>query len=204
MQNLHVQLYSPNWLLFVRFDTIVNTADESIEDLSLSHISPWADPELGNWIRMQASTGDTSSIGWACSRYWDVAHIRAQTWARCVRAHSELVVDIHSPQDSSSGSENSEPDDLSRSTLHSHLGRSSMTFSQRGVAVKIVWIIGFDWTGEVESRVSATAAFPTKWRGIDERRSLDKVGKLFDALVAARGVYEAVRILLGVIFARDV
>jgi len=69
--------------------------------------------------------------------------------------------------------------------------------------LRIKWEVGFDWTGEVESRVSAKARFPEVWYEVDERRGLGKVPAVFDRLVRERGVFEAVRIMSGVIFGND-
>ena len=89
---------------------------------------------------------------------------------------------------------------IPRSSLLQHLGRQSLLFTQSGVSLLISWSIGFDWTGETESHVSATASFPRRWREADERASLGKIGVVFDRLVAERGVFEAVRVVVALFF----
>ena len=69
--------------------------------------------------------------------------------------------------------------------------------------MRVRWEIGFDWTGEVESRLGARARFPEVWYEVDERRGLGKVPTVFDRLVRERGVFEAVEILSGVVFGND-
>ena len=87
-----------------------------------------------------------------------------------------------------------------RSSLLVHLGRQSLLFTQSGVSLLVSWSISFDWTGEAESHVSATACFPQSWRDADERASLSKIGDVFDRLVGERGVFEAVRVVVALLF----
>lgn len=69
--------------------------------------------------------------------------------------------------------------------------------------LRVRWEIGFDWTGEVESRLGARARFPKVWHEVDERRGLEKVPMVFDRLVKERGVFNAVEIMSGVVFGND-
>lgn len=89
---------------------------------------------------------------------------------------------------------------LSRSDLGLYLPLSSLTLSLSEISLHITWRITFDWLGDVESHVSAQASFPLAWKSADERGSLGNVGEVFDRLVRKRGIREAVRIVVGVIF----
>ncbi|KAJ2980555.1 hypothetical protein NQ176_g2569 [Zarea fungicola] len=51
--------------------------------------------------------------------------------------------------------------------------------------IRLQWKIGFDWTGEAESKLSVLVGVPGKWRKIDRRGSLGKLGGLFQDLVRA-------------------
>jgi len=88
----------------------------------------------------------------------------------------------------------------SRRELRRHLGRTELVFQSAEVKLRIAWRIQFDWTGEAESVVRAQAAFPAAWHEADERRSLHKVPATFERLVRERGVFEAVRVVVGLLF----
>lgn len=89
---------------------------------------------------------------------------------------------------------------ISRQSLHELSGQQFLLFSDGTVSLRISWRIGFDWTGEVESHVSASTAFPSSWRDADERASLGKVGDVFERLVGGRGVFDATRIVVALLF----
>ncbi|KAI9804853.1 MAG: hypothetical protein M1825_001222 [Sarcosagium campestre] len=95
---------------------------------------------------------------------------------------------------------------LSRRTLLPLLGRTTLTLRDdaAGVTLTISWHIGFDWTGEPESRVDAAATVPRAWRESDkERRSLDKIPELFQTLLLDRGVFGAVAVVVGILFSNS-
>jgi len=193
--------------------------------LTLVSVSSSADQELGTWIRETAVGGDIAVIGWGCGRYWEVTSIRARCWYRCCREFRELLPDyikenrVGTPlltqngvmgpiasSDSYGNEENSTGDHdrlklvISRASLLVHLGRQSLQFTRSGVSLLISWVIGIDWGGEVESFVSASTSFPASWRNADVRASLDNVGGVFDKLVRERGVFAAVKVVVGLLF----
>ncbi|RQM06161.1 hypothetical protein DH86_00003408, partial [Scytalidium sp. 3C] len=81
----------------------------------------------------------------------------------------------------------------SRRQLLPHLGRTSMEIESETVELRLEWKIGFDWTGEVESSVSAATRLPKSWKDMDDRHSLAKIPETFDRLVKERGPLGAVR-----------
>lgn len=236
LQRHDITLSSPHDLLKVELHLSVSTSNQTVDSLDLVSISPWADRELGNWARKVITTGDISSVGWACGRYWDVASIRARCWNRCCAKLPNLLgtilseedvatggvlrgnrpsskrkgrkrkVAIAEADDSGSNSDRDSDDEslseprISRSSLFEHLGRQSLLFTRSGVSLLISWSIDFDWTGEAESHVSAAASFPQCWRDADERASLRKIGDVFDRLVGERGVFEAVKGVVALLF----
>ncbi len=132
---------------------------------------------------------DITSICWAMGRYWVLAKRRAHYWMRCEREFKSLIISTssHRSQRRRSGHQNGaeqgedhdsidedEDDDdddeeeidedrartAKRQDLLRHLGRSSITFRQGRVQLLMGWHIGFDWTGEAHSEVSATASVP--------------------------------------------
>lgn len=75
----------------VKLSLTANTTIETVENLEIVNLSPWAVPELGTWICNRAPDGDISSIGWATGRYWEVAQLRANCWQQCERDHPTLL-----------------------------------------------------------------------------------------------------------------
>lgn len=70
------------------------------------------------------------------------------------------------------------------------------------VLLKINWRIGFDWTGEAESDVSVECAVPAVWREADGEGALRKVPETFRALVRVKGVFEATRGMVALLFGK--
>ena len=230
LRNQDITLTSPDDLLNIELHLSVATMLDAVNILSVSNVSPWAEAELGTKIRQQAKTGDISSLGWACGRYWDVASIRARCWRRCQEQYGHLLYkngrakkgadalmsnresqlrqsttgkanDLNSSGYSQTAESALPSLSISKSVISTqNLGRQSLFFFQTGVSLLVTWTIDFDWTGEAESHVSACAAFPKSWRNVDERASLDQVPALFSRLVRERGVYAAVRITLALLF----
>ncbi|KAI4121361.1 MAG: hypothetical protein LQ347_006884 [Umbilicaria vellea] len=91
LQRHDITLTSPHDLLIMRLSLTANATTETVENLNVISLSPWAIPELEPWIRKRALDGDISSIGWATARYWDVAQLRAICWEQCEREHEELL-----------------------------------------------------------------------------------------------------------------
>lgn len=226
-------LASPHDLLSVKLSLTTNTTNETVENLEVVNLSPWAVPGLGPWIRKRALDGDVSSIGWATGRYWEVAQLRANCWEQCEREHAELVAhkgqnarkiagkeksapvkrrgrprkekstqadDKHADGDDGDDDDDVSERPISRHNLLTHLGRTSFLFRRDGVSLLISWRIDFDWTGEVQSHVAASAAFPARWARTDERGSLGKVSPLFQNLVKEKGVRGAVGVLVALVF----
>ncbi|KAI9820210.1 MAG: hypothetical protein M1827_005832 [Pycnora praestabilis] len=97
--------------------------------------------------------------------------------------------------------ENAETDDqVSRADLLAHVGESTLIFKDRGVELMIDWNITFDWTGEAQSDISATTAFPEPWEEADERKSLNRLRETYITLVKERGVLAATKIVVGLVF----
>jgi hypothetical protein len=47
-----------------------------------------------------------------------------------------------------------------RRQLFPHMGRTAMDIVGEGVDLRLEWRVGFDWTGEAESHISASARMP--------------------------------------------
>jgi hypothetical protein len=88
------------------------------------------------------------------------------------------------------------PGKLSRRDLLRNLGRDSFVLKGHDYQIRISWMIQFDWIGEAESIVQVEPSLPAVWYESDERKSLENVPSMFQALVRKRGVYEAIHILV--------
>ena len=231
LQRHDIILTSPQNLLRVKIQLSVNAVDESVSSLVLNSVSPWAQPELGDWFNKQASTGDLPTIGWACGRYWEVALLRARCWKRCHQRFRNLIPSalefhrsaknfdinitdskrkgIQAVSGEGHGNESETTEALQSSLLasdfdiRSQLGQQSILFSAIGISLLITWCITLDWTGEPESHISACASFPKTWQIVDERASLENIGEVFDRLLLDRGVFEAVTVIVALLFERN-
>ncbi|KAJ9649600.1 hypothetical protein H2199_000378 [Coniosporium tulheliwenetii] len=232
-------LTSPSSLLHATLHLHISPDPEPcITSLDLATLSPWAEPELGPWLRRCAAENDVGDVGWALGSYWELAIRRVECWGRCEKAWPELLGrggKVGKGKGKAGGQANAELERLdvrsdgeegleevsgvgdiiagpgdgtggkgkraaSRRELRRHLGRTELVFQSAEVKLRIVWRIQFDWTGEAESVVRAQAAFPPAWHEADERRSLHKVPATFERLVRERGVFEAVRVVVGLLF----
>jgi hypothetical protein len=185
-----IVLKGPAALLACKIDLTITSdptdpGNPKVDGLQLRGLSPWAKREAGDWLDERAKEGDVSAIGYALGRYWDVSVIRAQCWIRCCKELGDLVTCANDAQIAEAnaaakgkkrgnqarrgdadidmvdaeGGPASEAQ-LSKRELHQHLGRQSLVLKSDEVILRISWKLQFDWTGEVESVVTAGAAFP--------------------------------------------
>lgn len=83
LQLQSVALTSPQQLLVVKFQLNTDKETRKNTDLTVSSISPWANLELGQWLRIEALQLDKPIIEQTISRYWELSEIRASCWYRC-------------------------------------------------------------------------------------------------------------------------
>ena len=102
------------------------------------------------------------------------------------------VSDLEGPSDSE------EP--ISKAQLHFHIGRQSIIFTRRNLSLLVTWRISFDWIGEAQSELSASVRYPESWTQIDEMGSLQHMGRVFDILLKSKGVSQAIRTLVELLF----
>ncbi|MCJ1405759.1 hypothetical protein MMC11_008989 [Xylographa trunciseda] len=228
LQHHDITLTSPKNLLCVELNLSINAAEESVDSLALTSVSPWARCELGGWFNNQASIGDLPIIGWACGKYWEVALLRARCWERCHQQFSALIpaaLELHeslssagidrtdlkskisSAEDDKDDNNHAEDADNSQPSsgvsdfdIRSQLGQQYMLFSASSISFLVTWRINLDWTGEAESCVSACASFPRAWQKADERASLGNIGEVFNRLLHDRGVFEAIRVIVALLY----
>ena len=198
---------------------------ESIDSLTLSSISDWADSDLGAWIRETSPTCDVSCIGWGAGRYWEVVRKRAEFWAWCRDEFADFIPEASSERDkisrnkgkqkavlpnqepgsSAQEAEAESPDPpLISSELQDLIPKRSISLlsAQTGASLLFSWRVSLSAIGEPESRVSVRTALPRSWIKVDRKKSLGKIGELYQRLLAAEyGVRAAtetvVRLVLG-------
>lgn len=235
-----VDITAPLKLFTTTIAITIDTSTQTVVNLTIPYLSPWAEYELGTWIREKSQKKDVGAICWALSSYWDVSVRRAECWVRSERSFKDVLNErngVRKPpiekwkkgqprtddiadqsldendaeseevsgvvvdgQEESSATAKRKAPNISRQQLQKHLGREMLICESPEVLFKISWRIGFDWTGEAESEVKATAAFPKAWYEADALNSLKKVPVAFDALVKDRGVFEATRAMVGLLF----
>lgn len=167
LQIHHITLKGPASLLACDLDlTISVSTDEGeaprVGSLILSSISPWASAEVEPFLQKRANEGEINTIGYALARYWDISMKRAQCWARCCKEFRHLLAlskELQTPaeEEEVSALEVAKP---SKRELLPHFGRQFLSFETKSVVLRIEWKLNLDWTGEVESIVSAKAALP--------------------------------------------
>jgi len=111
---------------------------------------------------------------------------------------------------------------LSRRELNHYLGRESLILESKEILFKVTWRIVFDWTGEAGSEVEAAAAVPKACMyhsphtdhgcplrlitnvgtDADEQDAFKKVPVIFDSLVRERGMFEATKIMVALLFGK--
>jgi hypothetical protein len=184
-----ITLTGPSALLACNLDLTISSdstdpTHPAVDTLEIRALSPWAKLEARDWCEARAEEGDISAVGFALGRYWDVSVARAQCWVRCCKELGELVtcatdaqraekegerkkrgkrarrqVDEDEEMEGAEGA-SAIPIKLSKRELHSHLGRQEIVLENEHVVLRVSWRLHFDWTGEVESVVTAQAAFP--------------------------------------------
>jgi hypothetical protein len=177
--------------------TIDALANETIE-MQLVRISPWAERELGTFIRAKAQERDLGNASWAMDSYWEIAKKRAQHWHKCETAFAHLLVGR-----TAEDKENAQPaKTITRKDLSRHLGCDTLILQDKHVVLKLNWRISFDWTGEAESNVSVEAAFPQVWSETDSSAAFKKIPQTFASLVRTKGAFQATRVMVALLFSQ--
>ncbi|KAM3549712.1 hypothetical protein ARSEF4850_008708 [Beauveria asiatica] len=195
-------------LFQARVELIVNPVTLAILELRVLSLEPAAAAELQPFVdticegpcnrSMQRNVG---VLFWAMAEWRRAAVERAETWARldaevlakggpaqaaaAMRRQAEQSGEKVAPSSSSR-----ERIVLRGADLRYLMGKQAYDMpieageSQRDHAhVRLEWKIGFDWTGEAESKLAILEGVPGKWRRADRRGSLGKLGGLFRDLV---------------------
>lgn len=216
-----IDITGPQKLLTAQFSVTIDALASEIVDSQVLRISPWAEPELGVFVRARAQEKDLGNASWAIDSYWDIARKRAQYWHKCETTFSHLLEGRTQKDIENAPKPRKNPTkSISRKDLNRSLGRDTLVLQDKHVLLKLNWRIGFDWTGEAESDVTVEAAFPQvckpPWRcpqdtaGLtqptgsetDTSASLKKVPETFASLLRSKGAFEATRVMVALLFAQ--
>ena len=202
-----IALTSFKSILEVQFRISTDPKAGRVTSIKVTHISPWADAELGQWLRTHASTGDVASLGWAAGRFWEEACRRAAYWACVRRLFPHLIGGKGSSEGDAAASEAPTTDEpaapLTLRALRMGIGRTGLRLARGRTALLLTWHIASEGSGEVVNRVDVAAAYPRAWEKVDERASLATLKDVFHRLRERSGIVEATRVLVGIMFPDD-
>lgn len=200
-----IDITGPQKLLTAQVAITIDALAHEVIDMHVLHLPPWAERELGSFIRARAQENDISNAAWAMDSYWDIAKKRAQYWRKCETTFSHLLAgrsNEDAENDVSKAKAKTAKTGMSRKDLNRNLGRDTLVLQDKHVLLKLNWRIGFDWTGEAESDVDVEAAFPKVWSETDTGASLKKVPETFASLLRTKGAFEATRIMVALLFSQ--
>ncbi|KAF2473378.1 uncharacterized protein BDR25DRAFT_257794 [Lindgomyces ingoldianus] len=199
-----IDITGPQKLLCSTISIKIDAQTHQILSLQIPRLSPWAERELGQFMRRKAQSMDLGTVAWAMQSYWEIAKKRAEYWHKCERDFSRLIVGRMSDDTENIGHKAIEKSDrnvrMTRQEMRRHLGRDVLTLQDKHILLKIRWSIGFDWSGEAESVVYVEPALPRVWTEGDSQNSLSQIPKTFDALLRTRGAFGATQILIAMLF----
>jgi hypothetical protein len=187
LQHHLINASHPSGLFGSQISMTVATSTLSISSLDILKLDASAESELGTFVRQRASAEgplgkDISVVCWAMGRWVEVAISRARFWCAVENEFGSLEARSKALQKGSRKRKrkrqgtvveddddvpvaNDEDDEVTkhkwtRKQILPHMGRTSMGLVNDEVELRIEWKIGFDWTGEVDSSISANARLP--------------------------------------------
>ncbi|KAJ6439813.1 ABC transporter ABCl1 [Purpureocillium lavendulum] len=214
-------------LFTAKLEMVVNAMTLSILELGVVDLEPSAKFELDPFAdkicsgkcnrTMQRNVG---ILSWAMGEWYRVAVQRARFWCVLERRlgtkdkMAETVAKRRSRRrrkddDAEEEDEETQSALCEMSDLMRFLGRQSYEVSVPSTSpdgassLRLEWKIGFDWTGEAQSKASILVGVPGKWREADKRGVFGKLPALFGDLIdggegAESAVETVVALLAGV------
>ena len=177
---LHLLSASLAMIVNTRDHTVAELTIEDLSSWAEPELGRWIRPRARG--ATAAAGKDIAGVCWALGHYWEAAERRARFWVRCERAFGELMSDaierrsaLRATKQSkasfsslfvdASDEDEDESQPYSRRHLLPHLARQSLVFRRQGAdeindvgpQLRIAWNISFDWTGDAEASISATA-----------------------------------------------
>ncbi|KAF2645121.1 hypothetical protein P280DRAFT_514571 [Massarina eburnea CBS 473.64] len=195
-----INITGPQQLLKVSFSIAIDILTDSIIAFEILELSPWAERELGTYMRKKAQEQDVGNASWAIGSYWEIAKKRAEYWHKCEASFSHLILGNKRNARKNAARGTAEKT-ISRKDFNRHLGRDVLVLEDRHVMLKIRWKIGFDWTGEAESEVGVKVAVPAVWTEADRDNSFKKIPGTFTSLLQSKGAFAATKTMVALLFA---
>ena len=171
-------------LFTARMSMIVDTFLLSISSIHMDRLPPCAENELGNFLRDELSqdgtlTKDVGLICWAMGRWVEVSVLRARFWctvenefgtpeARAIslqkkkkRKRRHVVTEDNNEEPLDTYDEKEfKKQKWTRRQLLPHMGRTAIELATDKMELRIEWRLKFDWTGEVDSSITASVRLP--------------------------------------------
>ena len=194
-QRQSVQLSSPCGSLYTRIMITVDMNSQLIVQSQVEELSPWAEEELGSWLRAIPIGTALETFGRAFSKYWASCLDRCQCWMEIDQRFSNLsdwkghINDFHVPAE-----------DESDERLRSIFGCSTCSLVRDAVVLRLIWLISLNQDGELDRHVSVCPEFPDSWLGTAIKDELDKVGEAFTILMKEDGIVQAMSMVANLIF----
>lgn len=184
MQLHRINLTHKSGLFSARLSMVVNSSLLSVHSFDIQRLDPSAEKELGPFIRAGPDQGTSISkeigvVYWAIGRWVEVSILRARLWCTIAQELGTPEVRRKSVQqkkkrkarrmaadkDANLEDGQDENDEMrkhkwSKSQLLPFMGKSAVEIVSEEVELRFEWKIDFDWTGEVDSVLSASARVP--------------------------------------------
>lgn len=186
--SLNLRSRHQHGLFNAKVEAVIDTMKLSILSLDVPLLDPVAKPELGPFVEsichgdgnrsMQRNIG---IVSWAMADWLRVAEQRAHFWSKLHKdtATKDVLAETNgnirtrksrrSKQDQADSDQDGGADSVkaSKSTLLRFMGQQTLDISvpdESGAisTLRLGWKIEFDWTGEAQSKLSATAGVPGK------------------------------------------
>lgn len=187
LQRHLIKASHPSGLFSAHLSMIVDSSLLSIASLDIEKLPSYAEKELGTFMRERSNpkavlNRDIGVTCWAMGRWVEVSVLRARFW--CTVEHELATPEARArslakstqrrkrkrqqmiDEDNVTDHDGNDEDEKMRKQkwtmrqLLPQMGRTAMELSNDEVELRFEWKIGFDWTGEVESSVSASARLP--------------------------------------------
>jgi len=179
LQHHHITASHPSGMFHARLEMTVDSSIPSIISLDISKLDANSDKELGTFLRSRCSdlspfNKDIGVVCWSMGRWVEVSLARARFWctiehefgtpeARSKSLQSRKKRKLAKTHDSASREAADEEDARrvwTKKQLLPHMGRSALELAADDAELRFDWSLGFDWTGEIETSISASVRVP--------------------------------------------
>ncbi|RDW71772.1 hypothetical protein BP5796_07806 [Coleophoma crateriformis] len=228
LEKHYITARSPTGFFTAQLNMTVDTNAFQIASIEIGKMDQNAEAELGSFMRRRVSTeenyegyfigNDISVLGWAMGRWVDVSILRARFWCTIdlnfgtteARAKSLEKTAVKRKRKRAVTTDEEVAGDLAgeevqhkwtRRKLLPYMGRTALAIvdESSGVELRFEWRLDFDWTGEIDSKISATATTLASWHEGDDRGSLLKIPETFNRMVQDRGPLDAIGAVVGLL-----